>query len=88
MHPMPEISLLFKQLRLTHMNDSLAQRTREAIEKKLTYPEFLGLLLQDEMLCRENKKLITRVKQAGFRGDKTLENFDFDFNPKLIVHKS
>lgn len=83
MHPMPEINTLFKQLHLSHMIEKLAQRNREAIENKLAYPEFLALLLQDEILCRDNNKLIARIKRAGFRGDKTLENFDFDFNPKI-----
>lgn len=82
-HPMPEINNLLKQLRLSHVVDHLPQRNRESIERKLAYPEFLSLLLQDEMLGRENKKLHSRIKRAGIRGDKTIENFNFDFNPKI-----
>jgi DNA replication protein DnaC len=82
-HPMPEINSLIKQLKLSHMNDHLSQRNREAIDKKLTYPEFLALLLQDEILGRENNKFKIRIKRANIRNDKTLENFDFDFNPKI-----
>jgi DNA replication protein DnaC len=80
---MPEINIVLKQLRLAHINDHLAQRNRQAIERKLAYPEFLALLLQDELLGRENKKLGGRIKRANIRSDKTLENFDFDFNPKI-----
>ena len=80
---MPEIIPLLKQVRLSRIGETLPERTREAIDKKLPYPEFLTLLLQDEIMFRENKKLMTRVKRSGFRGDKTLENFDFDFNPKI-----
>jgi DNA replication protein DnaC len=82
-HPMPEISAVLKQLRLAYVNDHLGQRNREAIQRKLAYPEFLALLLQDELLGRENKKLGSRIKRANIRSDKTLENFDFDFNPKI-----
>ena len=82
-HPMPEINTLLKQLKLSHMMDYLPQRNREAIERKLAYPEFLSLLLQDETLGRDNRKLQARIKRASLRGDKTLENFDFDFNPKI-----
>lgn len=82
-HPMPEINSLLRQLRLSHIMDNLAQRNREAIEKKMAYPEFLSLLLQDELLGRENKKFQSRIKRAGIRNDKTLENFDFTFNPKI-----
>lgn len=44
-HPMPEINVLLKQLRLSHIENYLPQRNREAIDKKLAYPEFLALLL-------------------------------------------
>lgn len=81
--PMPEINMMLKQLRLPNMFENLTQRNQEAIESKLSYPEFLSLLLQDEILGRDNKKLQTRAKRAGIRSDKTLENFDFDFNPKI-----
>ena len=82
-HPMPEINTIIKQLRLSHIIDHLPQRNRESIEKKLAYPEFLALILQDEMLGRDNKKLLARIKRANIRSDKSLENFDFDFNPKI-----
>ena len=82
-HPMPEINTLLKQLRLSHIMDNLQQRNREAIERKMAYPEFFALLLQDELLGRDNRKLKARMKRANVRGDKTLESFDFDFNPKI-----
>ena len=49
---MPEIQPLLKSLRLSHLQEMLSIRTREAIERKMTYPEFLALLLQDEILGR------------------------------------
>lgn len=82
-HPMPEINTLLKKLRLNHIIDTLPVRNREALERKLAYPEFLALLLQDEILSKENKKLTARIKRANIRGDKTLESFDFNFNPKI-----
>jgi len=82
-HSMPEINNILKQLRLSHIGQYLPQRNRESIEGKLSYPEFLSLLLQDEILGRANTKFITRIKRANIRSDKTLENFDFDFNPKI-----
>jgi len=81
--PMPEIQTLLKQLRLNYVSHFLPQRNRESIEGKLAYPEFLSLLLQDEILGRSNKKVGARIKRARIRGDKTLENFDFSFNPKI-----
>ncbi|MEI6685990.1 MAG: IS21-like element helper ATPase IstB [Planctomycetota bacterium] len=82
-HPMPEINTLLRQLRLSHIVDNLPQRNRDAMANKLAYPEFLSLLLQDEMLGRDNNKFKARIKRACIRNDKTLENFDFSFNPKI-----
>ena len=83
MSPMPELSPLLKQLRLSGILDSLEARNREAIENKLAYPEFLALLVGDEIARREQKKLQTRLRRANFRSHKPLEDFDFDFNPKI-----
>ena len=80
---MPEINTFLKQLRLSHIMDYLSQRNQEAIERKMSFPEFLSLILQDELLGRENTKLKARMRRANIRGDKTLESFDFDFNPKI-----
>ena len=83
MNPMPELNPLLKQLRLSGILESLEARNREAIAHKLAYPEFLALLVSDEVARREQKKLQTRLRRANFRSHKTLEQFDFDFNPKI-----
>ena len=82
-NPMPELTPYLKQLRLSGLLETLSQRNREAIENKLSYPEFLALLIQDEAGRREQKKYVLRLRRAGFRGDKTLEGFDFTFNPGI-----
>jgi DNA replication protein DnaC len=81
MNPMPELAPLLKQLRLSGMLDSLEQRNRQAIEQKLAYTEFLAVLIQDEIARRDQKKLQLRLRRASFRSPKTLEQFDYDFNP-------
>lgn len=83
MNPMPELAPLLKQLRLSGMLDSLEQRNRQALEQKLAYTEFLAVLIQDEVARREQKKLQLRLRRASFRSPKTLEQFDFDFNPGM-----
>ena len=74
---------MLKQLRLSGILESLPARNQEAIEKKMAYAEFLALLVQDEVARREHKKFNLRVRRAGFRGEKTLEGFDFSFNPNI-----
>ena len=82
-NPIPELTPLLKQLRLSGMTDSLAIRNREAIDHQLSYPDFLALMVQDEVARRDQKKYTTRLRRAGFRGNKTLENFDLNANPNL-----
>jgi DNA replication protein DnaC len=80
---MPQLTPLLKQLRLSGILDSLEVRNRQAIDEKLSYGDFLSLLIQDEVARRENKKFALRVRRAGFRSQKTLEGFDFTFNPNI-----
>ncbi len=82
-NPLPELAPVLKQLRLSGIIESLDQRNRQAMENKMTYPEFLALVIQDEAARRDQKKYSTRLRRAGFRGDKTIEGFDFDFNPAI-----
>lgn len=83
MNPMPELTPMLKQLRLSGILDSLESRNREAIAAKLAYPEFLAMLIQDEVARREQKKFNLRIRRAGFRSQKTIEEFDFNFNPTI-----
>jgi DNA replication protein DnaC len=80
---MPEISPLLKKLRLSGILDTLEQRNREAVSNKLAYTDFLALLVHDEVARRDQKKFDLRLRRAGFRSSKTIESFDFDFNPKI-----
>jgi DNA replication protein DnaC len=85
MNPMPQLMPLLKQLRLSGILDSLEIRNRQAVEEKLAYTQFLALLLQDEMARRENKNFSARLRRASFRNEKTLEGFDFSFNPEIPI---
>jgi DNA replication protein DnaC len=83
MNPMPALTPMLKEIRLSGILDSLEARNRQAIEDKLAYTDFLALLLQDEVARRSQKKLTVRIRRANFRNQKTLEDFDFSFNPSL-----
>lgn len=83
MNPMPELAPMLKQLRLSGILDSLEDRNKQAIGKKMSYTEFLSLLISDEVARREQKKFSLRLRRAAFRSHKTLDQFDFSFNPKI-----
>jgi DNA replication protein DnaC len=72
-----------KQLRLSGLLESLEVRLHEAAGNGLNHAEFLELILQDELAVRADRQLQRRVKAAQFRELKTLEDFDFAFNPSI-----
>jgi len=55
----------------------------EAAGNGLTHGEFLELVLQDELLVRKDRQMQRRLKAARFRELKTLEDFDWQFNPSI-----
>lgn len=86
MNPMPQLAPTLRQLRLSGVLDSLEVRTKQAVSEQMSHMDFLAMLLQDEVARRDQKKLAMRIRRGNFRPDKTLETFDFGFNP--IINRS
>ena len=74
---------MLKTLRLSGLASSLEVRLQEATSNRLTHAEFLELILQDEMSVRFDRQVERRTRAAGFRDQKTLEDFDWDFNRSI-----
>lgn len=77
------LSFTLKTLRLSGLAETLDVRLQEASGNHLTHAEFLELILQDELLVRKERQIARRVKSAGFRELKSLEEFDWSFNPAI-----
>ena len=58
-------------------------RLQEAAGHQLNHVEFLELILQDELLVRDERQIQRRVKAAQFRELKPLDDFDWSFNPSI-----
>jgi len=71
------------RLRLSGLAASLDVRLQEAAGRHLGHGEFLELLLQDELLVRNERLVGRRTKAAGFRETRTLDEFDFSFNSSI-----
>ena len=76
-----------KSLRLSGILDTVDVRNSQAVEQKLSYVEFLDLVLVDETDRRENKKLEQRLRRANFPSERYLESFNFDA-PGLRVNRN
>ncbi len=72
-----------RALRLGGFLETLELRLKQAQEEELTPLTFLQLMVQDEVERREAHKLAKRLSMASFEEEKTLEGFDFAFNPKI-----
>lgn len=72
-----------RQLRLSGLLQTLELRLQEARSHDLAHDEFLELIFADELNVRGQRKIARRTKAANFRDLKTLEDFDFSFNPKI-----
>jgi DNA replication protein DnaC len=71
------------RLRLSGMAASLDARLQEAAGHQLSHAEFLEMVLQDELMVRGQRQVQRRTKAADFRELKTLDEFDFTFNPSI-----
>jgi DNA replication protein DnaC len=78
---------LLKKLRMSGVLQSLALRTRQATDDDLSHAEFLFRLLSDEVERRDSKQLDVRIRRASFDGPRSIEDFDFHFNPKIPKSK-
>ena len=79
-----ELERSLRQLRLGGMAAVLETRLRQAQAEPMAPIDLIACLVSDELARRSDRLLERRRKQAGFRDpDKSLDNFDFSFNPKI-----
>lgn len=78
-----QLKSALKRLKLSGLLSSLEVRLQEAQGNQLSHLEFLELIIGDEIALRQDRAIERRVKAAGFRDMKTIEDFDFSFNPSI-----
>src|SRR5216117_2167184 len=78
-----QLAPMLRTLRLSGLLETLDVRNRQAVEQQSSFVEFFTMLLHDEVERRAQSKLRLRLRRAAFDPTKTLEGFDFSFNPKL-----
>jgi len=79
-----ELQRALRQLRLGGIATVLETRLRQAQAETMAPMDLISCLVNDELSRRSDRLLERRRKQAAFRDPlKTLDNFDFTFNPKM-----
>jgi hypothetical protein len=78
-----ELERQLRTLSLSGMAQTLLARNQEAISHHLAYTEFLELPVSDEFARRRDRLFTRRLKAARVPQLKTLESFDWSFNPQI-----
>jgi len=71
------------RLKLSGVSETLETRIAQAMREKWSFSQFLEILLSDEVERRDFKQLGRRLTRSSLEPDKTLETFDFRFNPRI-----
>ena len=80
---MEEIKQRLRQLKLSGAVKALEGRNEYALKNKVSYLDFLELVLEDEWVTRQNNAYHRRLLQSKLNEQKRLDNFDFTAQPEL-----
>jgi len=75
------------RLRLSRMGEILERVIKTAEEQGKSYLSFLDALLEEEVACKEQRRIETSLKLSGLPFIKGIDEFDFTFQPKLDRQK-
>lgn len=72
-----------ERLGLTHLPEQVTTMAARAEADQLGYLDFLDLVLGEEVALREQRRFRNALKLSGLPHHKTLEEFDYTFQPGL-----
>jgi DNA replication protein DnaC len=78
-----ELSGLLERLKMDHLDAQLDSVCEQAAERELDYKSFLAQALNTEWQGRYQRGIETRLRQARLPWVKTIEQFEFDFQPSV-----
>lgn len=78
-----ELETLLDKLKMEHLELQLDTLCEQAAQREVDYKTFLAEALRTEWQGRFQRGIEARLRQSRFPWNKTLEQFDFDFQPSL-----
>jgi DNA replication protein DnaC len=78
-----ELTALLGKLKMDHLEAQIDAVCEQAAQRQLDYKTFLSQALQTEWQGRYQKGIEARLRQARLPWVKTLEQFDFDYQPSI-----
>ncbi|WP_456057552.1 IS21-like element helper ATPase IstB [Alicyclobacillus dauci] len=83
MMPEQRIQHACEELGWSRVPEVLYQHAEQASKENISYLEFLDNLLQEELRAKYERIILTRTRFARLPFQKTLEEFDFTFQPSV-----
>lgn len=71
------------RLRMWYSSETLPLLAKQAQEESWSHLTFLDRLLDEEVNAKETRRVESSMKLAGLPFEKTIEEYDFTFHPKL-----
>lgn len=78
-----QLDALFEKMKMEHLSSQIESVCEQASKRELNYKEFLAEALELEWQGRHLRGVESRLSQARFPWVKTLEQFDFNFQPSV-----
>jgi len=71
------------RLKLFRVKELLPEMVKEAEQQEMTHLTFLDRILGEEVASKEDRRVKTTLKIAGLPFERTIEQYDFTFNPEV-----
>jgi DNA replication protein DnaC len=78
-----QIEQYLKTLSLHRIRETYNQEADNAAQTKLSYQDYLHRLLENQVLNKIERSINRKMQVAGFPQLKSLEEFDFTYQPKI-----
>jgi DNA replication protein DnaC len=78
-----ELENLLTKLKMDHLEAQIDAVCEQASQRQMDYKTFLFQALETEWQGRYQRGIEARLRQARFLWIKTLDQFDFDFQPSI-----
>ncbi|MEU6038651.1 ATP-binding protein [Actinomadura sp. NPDC047616] len=75
------------KLTLPHLAASLGEFVTRADDAQMGYLDFLDMVLEEEQAIKEERRIWHALRVSGMPHHKTIEDFDFSYQPGLDVRK-
>lgn len=83
----PDLHDSLRKLRLPSMAAIYQNEADKAKERNLSFEDYLGNLVGIELVAKQTRAMKQRLGQARFPLIKTLDSFDYNFNPSIPKQK-